>query len=74
MEDVGPNFQKTISLVKFWFALIHYPSQESCAVADVPVSKTVGPLLTAEQFHLLAAVPEAMELFANIDNWRSRRA
>jgi site-specific recombinase XerD len=43
-------------------------------MSDFPVPKALGPLLTAEQFHQLAAVPTALEWFANIDNPCTRRA
>lgn len=36
--------------------------------------RPVGGLLTAAQFHQLAAVPAELEWFANIDNPRTRRA
>ena len=41
---------------------------------NLPAAVQPGGVLTAAQFHQLAAVPAALEWFANIDNPRTRRA
>lgn len=41
---------------------------------NLPAPAQAGGMLTAAQFHQLAAVPAALEWFANIDNPRTRRA